>query len=122
MMIYLASPYTHPDPLEMQYRYEKACKATAHFLSLGFTVYSPIVHCHPITLEYSLPKDFAFWQNLCLNMLAKADGLWVIQLDGWQKSEGVTAEIVYAVNRGLPVVYIDLDEITNGQNTKHRRD
>jgi hypothetical protein len=118
-MLYLASPYSHPDPLEMEYRYEQACKVTAHFLRLSFVVYSPIVHCHQLAKEFSLPTDFLFWQKFCLAMLNKADGLWVLQLDGWQTSKGVNAEIIHAVNSDIPVVYVDMDEIPHGKNNQH---
>jgi len=46
-LIYLASPYSHPDPSVRQERYEAACKATAAMMRQGYHVYSPIAATHP---------------------------------------------------------------------------
>lgn len=92
-MIYLASPYTHPDPAVMQRRFEDARAATAALLSRGEIVYSPIVHGHAIAIAHDLPKDWGFWQRHCFAMLERADNLYVLMLDGWEQSRGVRAEL-----------------------------
>jgi hypothetical protein len=48
-MIYLASPYSHPDELVQEARY-KAARNYVHWslLYLEDTVYSPIVHYHTL--------------------------------------------------------------------------
>lgn len=109
-MIYLASPYSHPDPLERQYRYERMIEVSAQFLNQGHYVYSPIVHCHPLALAHAMPTDFLFWQHYNRHMIECADELWVIQLDGWHKSEGVAEEIIIALKLGKTLVYIDLED------------
>lgn len=101
-MIYLASPYSaNPEALHAQ-----ALAATAELIAIGHVVFSPIVHCHPLTQQKilpALPTDFAFWQNYCLGMLERARELWVLTLPGWRDSEGVRAEIVFARKRRIPV-------------------
>ena len=97
-MIYLASPYSHNNPSVMQARFKMAEKYTALLLQQGRVIFSPIVHCHELAKTYELPTDFAFWANYCLGMLEKADELWVLGLDGWRHSAGVTAEIKFAEN------------------------
>ena len=42
-MIYLASPYSDPDPAVRQSRFEAACKATAEMLRAGLIVFSPVM-------------------------------------------------------------------------------
>lgn len=115
-MIYLASPYSHPDPLERQYRYDRMVKVAGRLLGQDHFVYSPIVHCHPLALATSLPTDFTFWQRYNLHMLEKSDELWVIQLDGWHESLGVQAEIIQALRWNKPVVYVEFEEFINGEN------
>jgi hypothetical protein len=118
-MIYLASPYTHPDPLEMEYRYECILETTAHFLTQGHPVYSPIVHCHPLAKAKDLPRNYDFWFQYNIHMLELADEVWVIQLDGWQKSQGVNSEIAHAIGAGKPVLYFEYDGGISGQNNQH---
>jgi hypothetical protein len=59
-MIYLCSPYTHPDPAVREARYEAACRTAAHLMRSGKIVFSPIAHSHGIA-QYGLPKDWSFW-------------------------------------------------------------
>jgi hypothetical protein len=41
-VIYLVSPYSHPDPLVREERFQAACEATADLIRSGAIVYSPI--------------------------------------------------------------------------------
>lgn len=102
-MIYLASPYSSPDPLIMRTRFLLAEQVTASFLRRGVFIYSPIVHCHEIAAKYELPGDFAFWQGYNIDMLRRADSLAVLAIPGWKKSTGVQAEIEFARLAGIPI-------------------
>lgn len=104
-MIYLASPYSHPDPLIMKTRFLLAEQETAHYMKQGLVIFSPIVHCHEIACKYTLPTDFAFWQNYCIAMLRRADTLWVLRIEGWKESKGVTHEIEVATAALIPIKY-----------------
>jgi len=42
-----------------------------------------------------------------LPILACASRLIVLRLDGWDRSRGVTKEIEFAAERGIPVEFID---------------
>lgn len=94
-MIYLASPYTAGQSDIMQARYEAARSRAADFISRGFMIYSPIVHCHDLAACHKLPRDFLFWRTYNLHFLALADQLWVLMLPGWNTSRGVTAEVLW---------------------------
>src|SRR4051794_35591191 len=94
-VIYLACPYTDPDPLVRKERFQIATAAAAELIRVGFIVYSPITMTHPIdqvlaggsaTLgsEYWVAFDEAF-MDMCSEMI-------VIRVDGWQKSRGVKRE------------------------------
>lgn len=100
-MIYLASPYTHRYKKTQQKRYEQALEVAAALTRSGLTVYSPIVHFHPMAVRHDLPTDFAFWRGVNLDMLGRSQKLVVLKLDGWQESAGVQAEIEFAT-RYLP--------------------
>lgn len=104
-MIYLASPYSHPDPAVREERYRAACRAAATLLLAGQPVYSPIAHSHPL-VAYGLPADWSFWQRHDREMLARCDEVLVLMLPGWRESVGVREEVRLACELGKPVGYL----------------
>lgn len=118
-MIYLASPYHHADPLEMEYRFHSVCAATVHLMNQGRIVYSPIAHNHYLAQNFSLPRDWSFWQTYDLAMIDRADEVWVLQLDGWHVSVGVNAEITYAIKCDKPVIYLEFEGLGSGENNQY---
>ena len=104
-MIYVASPYSDPDPAVRQQRYEAACAVTASMLRAGETVFSPIVHCHPL-VAYGLPTDWAFWQRVDGDHVLFCDEVVVLMFDGWDRSVGVRDEIRLARELGKPVRFV----------------
>ena len=101
-MIYLASPYSDPDPLVRKARFDAACDRAALMLSAGRLVYSPVVFGHALA-ERGLPGDWTFWAEHNHAMLERSVSLEVLALPGWEGSEGVRAEIAIARSLGLPV-------------------
>lgn len=108
--IYLASPYSSPDPDLMQKRYEVTRAHVAAALRAGVTMFSPIVHCHPLANAHTLPVDFDFWQVHNEAMLAEASDLYILTLSGWKTSKGVIAELYFARQRGIPVRLVSPEE------------
>jgi hypothetical protein len=104
-MIYLASPYSHPDAQVRTARYEAACRVTAELVSTGHVVFSPIVLGHPL-VRFGLPTDWKFWSRHDREHLGLCELLLVLALDGWKQSIGVQAEIAIARTLGLPVAYL----------------
>lgn len=109
MYVYVASPYTHKDHTEMQDRYLEARRYTASLLVNGKWAFSPIVHCHDIAVDEVLPRDITYWRHYNAAMLAPAKELHVLQLDGWEKSEGVFFEIEFAQMLQKPIHYARWD-------------
>lgn len=104
-MIYIASPYSGTEE-EMESRYRAVADYTARMINVGLVVYSPIVHFHHLSKEYSLPTDFNFWQNINMGMMNKSNQLFVLCIEGWKESKGVTAEIQHAISKGIPITYV----------------
>lgn len=100
---YLASPYTHKDPMVMEQRYEEALNATAHLIKEGQWTYSPIVHCHEMAKRHAFPTHVEFWKIYNHSFILASLGLVVLQIEGWKDSNGVLDEIDYAMGLGLPV-------------------
>lgn len=103
MFSYLASPYTDPDPRVEEFRFNSAMDAVCWLLDHRTTVYSPIVHFHPIATTHNLPSDIQFWRDHNLAMLIEAKELLILQIDGWDKSSGVRWEIEHAKENNLPI-------------------
>lgn len=105
-MIYLASPYTHPDAFVREERYLRAAKATIFLLSREQWVYSPIVHNHELAKFGGLPMEFDFWKNYNFAMIACCDEFTLLRIEGWQESKGVAAEKIEAERLGIKVTYL----------------
>lgn len=105
-MIYLASPYSHDDPAIREKRFEIVCRAAADFMREGFHIFSPIAHTHPI-LQYGLPKGWEFWKPYDREFLVFCRELWVLRMDGWRKSVGVSAEIDIFTKMGRRIVFFE---------------
>lgn len=105
-LIYLASPYTHPDQETVYRRYRVACAAAAILMEEGHTVFSPIAHSHAIAdfLPDAVRFDHDHWMRQDLAILALCDEMHVLPLPGWGQSRGVAAEIAFATERGIPVI------------------
>ena len=104
-MIYLASPYSHPDEAIREERYRSACAATVRLLRAGKSVFSPIVLTHGL-VAYGLPTDWSFWEFYDRDHLERCDDLVVLTIDGWDQSIGVAAEIALAMGLGKPIRYL----------------
>jgi len=106
-MIYLASPYTHPDLAVMEDRFDKMCRVAGAYMKQGIIVYSPIVHCHPIAVRVDLPRDWEFWKKFDTETVLASKMVHVIKLPGWETSKGIAAEVKIAQDAGIPVLYVD---------------
>lgn len=103
-LIYIGSPYTHEDPFIMEDRYQKTLKATATLLKEGFHVISPVVHCHPLSLKFTLPPHFDFWKEYNLKILEKCDILLVLNIEGYLYSKGLKGECNFAKAKGIKII------------------
>lgn len=122
MFSYLASPYTYlpteeesklaPHLLSLicsrieEFRFDQAMSAVCWLLDHKITVYSPIVHFHPVACTHNLPRDIQFWRDHNLNMLAESQELIVLTLEGWDKSSGVGWEREQASLLWKPTLFL----------------
>lgn len=105
-MIYLCSPYTHPDPAIRETRFRAACRQAAEMFRCGIPVFSPIAYSHAIA-AHDLPLDWDFWERFDRAFLEVCTEVCVLTLDGWRESRGVQAEIVLARQMGKPVSFVE---------------
>ena len=105
-IIYLACPYSHESREVRLARFHAANLAAGKLMEKGHIVFSPISHTHPIAEACALPLGWEFWRHFDESYLSISAGLFVLCIDGWRESAGVTAEIAIASQLGLPIKYI----------------
>jgi hypothetical protein len=114
VLVYLAIPYSHPDPGVREWRFRQANTVSAQLMGQGHKVFSPITHTHPIAVQCGLPLGFDFWQEYDEAILAACAEMVVITLDGWQQSKGVQGEMEIAKRLGIPIRFMEA-EVTSGR-------
>lgn len=119
-MIYLASPYSHPDKLIVKTRFLLAEQCTAILSAAGKHVYSPIVHYHEIASKFSLRTDFEYWQRINFDMIRRADEFYILRIEGWKESRGVTAEHELARTLFLPILFVSPEGEAEDAYNKYR--
>ena len=123
-MIYLASPYTDPDPAVQEARYRAVCVAAAELHRAGHLVYSPIAHSHGIAKHGGIQGDWETFSRVDTWMLHRCRSVLVLMLPGWADSVGVVAETREAQFLSLAVNYLNPSPavLAELENVELRRD
>jgi hypothetical protein len=108
-MIFVASPYSHPDPAIRHERFIGALRYANDLIREGEIVFSAIAYGHPFACYVAAPTDFASWRGLNHHMIALSTKVHVLMLNGWDESAGVQDEILYANEIDKPVVFVEID-------------
>lgn len=111
-VIYLAAPYSDPDPAVREQRFVAVSRVAAELVRAGQHVFSPISHSHPIAV-HGIRGDWSFWAPFDRRLLAICDEVVVLMLDGWRESVGVQAEIELAIEMDLPIRYLPAAMMSN---------
>ena len=107
--VYLACPYTHEDETVRAHRFEQANLVSGYLMLKNLAVISPISMGHAIhsagngRIACLLGEDWNAWGDTCLRLLAAADELCVLCLDGVESSFGVAEEIKEARALEMPI-------------------
>jgi len=104
---YLASPYSHEDPLVREERYLKALQTVDKLKELNIAAYSPIVHFHDYSKIYRTSTDAGFYNFHNLAMIMASSGLIILTPPYWGISVGVTGEINWAKEFKKPIQLMD---------------
>jgi len=110
-MIYLASPYSDPDPDVRQFRYEAAEEFVWEqtFVKERF-IYSPIVYMHNAGLRFGGATDAkTFAHANYLSFSKSASALWILTIPGWRTSIGTKLEYIWAKKLDRPFHFVDPD-------------
>lgn len=111
-LIYVAGPYSSPDPLVCKARMEAFNAVMAVLITHGKHPVSPLLNHYVSEKQLEagraadFPLDWAYWKSYSLNLLRRCDRMVVVMADGWEHSSGVIAEIAVAESLGLPIDYV----------------
>jgi len=97
-MIYLASPYHHPDP---QVRAQRLAQAEDAMHQLfPHRVFSPIAHNGHSSERFGAqtPSNYLLFD---FEILSKCTALCVLEIPGWNTSRGVLMEVGYAIANNI---------------------
>lgn len=107
-MIYLASPYSHPERHVEVARFKSARQCAAHLTFIrGLDVFSPIVYGHELAVAFDLPTSASVWHRFNTSMLRLATEMYVLKIGGWDTSLGVAEELSQARSLYVPIRYVD---------------
>lgn len=113
-LLYLASPYTHPDKKVMNRRAKEVTECAIKLLLHDIFTFCPISYNSPWSRsKWTLPHEWTFWEKFDCVFLSRCNGIVVVTLDGWDKSVGVLAELEYAKKLKIPDYYISYEDIIN---------
>lgn len=119
-LVYLACPYSDPDPQVRQERFVLAARAAAKLMAdRGEHVFSPITHSHPIAVVLdasrsvigSAANDWNLWRPLDLTILQLCRKFYVLCLAGVSESHGVKEENRAAAQLGIEIEFLMEDFI-----------
>ena len=114
MIVYIACPYSSPDPAVRLANFARANKLAAWAMQKGHCVFSPISHSVPVA-EYLPPElllDFDWWMSADLPILRKCEALFVYPPDAALTSRGVAREVEEAKACNIPVRYLTDEDLT----------
>ena len=113
-LVYLAGPYINEDKKVMLKRFKKFNKVAGKLMDTkDVYVFSPISHGHPI--HSSVEHPASFWLAFSIGMLEKCDEMYILDIEGWKESVGVTAEIEFAREHNIPIKMVTI----RGKVTKY---
>jgi hypothetical protein len=110
-MIYLASPYSHPDYAIRNQRYLAAHRYCRFAMNTGKLIFSPIVYGHEFAVKGNMPFSYSFWKDFNDHMLLHSYKMEVLMIDGVRESEGVAYEIALAAKNGIPIEEVSLENL-----------
>ena len=102
-MIYAASPYTHQREIVRKFRCAIMQEMAADKILQGIPFYSPIAYTAPI-VDFDNP-GFEKYRLFDEAMIRTSSKIVVVQIPGWEYSNGVKNEMEYAKTLNKPIEF-----------------
>lgn len=104
-MFFLSCPYSGDEEVKKA-RLRSMCEIDGKLNHAGFFTVTPL-YKHLLFLNgVDLPTDWAYWGDYSKELLRSCSGMIVITMTGWEASTGVSAEIAFAKQNDIPVLYL----------------
>jgi hypothetical protein len=108
-IVFISSPYSHPDDKVRESNFKIVSKLAADLNSKGIVAVSPITYGHTLLNFKAMPTDWKFWKEFCLTFLEKSSELIVYKMPGWENSIGMKEEIEFAKKLNIPIRYMEYE-------------
>lgn len=108
-MIYVAAPYTYPNPDVVKMRMRKFAEVMTNLIESDQYPVSPLLNHFLIDqVPTKFPTTWDFWHTYSTLLLTSCKSMVVIMTDPeWETSPGVQAEIKLAEYCNIPISYIN---------------
>lgn len=108
-IVYIAGPYTNPDPDQVKRNVTLATKAALDMAEKHIGFLSPIRNsAHFNSMLGVNDPGYEFWISMTLALLVGCDAIFFCP--GWESSHGAKGEYEYAQKLGLPI-FDDIDQL-----------
>ncbi len=108
VLIYVAAPYSHKDPEVVEARMNAFADYMAKIIAAGEHPVSPLMNHFLGDRSQTFPLTWEYWEEYSRKLLSRCDRIDVLQIDGWEESTGLTAEIELAKSLGIEVNYPEI--------------
>lgn len=104
---YMAVPYSAA-PYGLSCAAHDADKHAAHLIKMGFVIFSPISHSHPIARVGGIdPRSHELWMAQNDRFMHACSGMIAVKLPGWKSSIGMALEAEYFQRARKPIVEME---------------
>jgi len=105
---YVAIAYSHKNPNVRNLRFRLANIVSAKLMEMGYIIFSPISHSHPIAQYLSEDKlmNFEFWMEQDLPYLEFSDVVFFVIIDGIKRSKGFRKEYITAMDLHKTIYFV----------------
>lgn len=119
---YVASPYSHQNVEIKKERHRMAVQFAKTLTRLGYSAFVPIAYDGLWDLDpnFQVDHSWSFWEKIDLPLLDRCSALILLELLGWDRSQGVSAELEHCYKMGIPVMCMSPYDAENDEAIKRK--
>lgn len=106
-IVYVSVPYA-AHPFGLSCAAHDADRHAAYLIKMGFVVFSPISHSHPIARVGGMdPCSHELWMAQNDRFMQACCAMIAVKIPGWKESVGMAMEAEYFQRAGKPIVEME---------------